>query len=500
MVLTVGAMKVCILHPSYEGSTSPCNGLDPQAEPERWLSNAHSYKSVRILKATSASQVIQLAKEDFDVFINLCDGAWDEDRPGIDVVQALEKLNLPFTGARSHFYEPSKDVMKMVAIYHGIKTPVYRVCKTAQDALSAAAELKFPVIVKHRSGYSSIGMTRSSKCEGKEQLLLEVQKMVDQFGAALVEEFIAGREFTALVSECPEGPDPVVAYQPVECVFPEGEEFKHFDVKWVAHHGIEWRPVVEEQLDGALRSMAVTMFKALRGTGYGRIDVRGDASGELFFLEMNPNCGVFYPPEEPGSADQILAMDPSAHHGIFLDRVIRAAIQDHRRRQPSFEVRQKGEGFGLFATRNITQAEVVEHLEEKPVPLVTRAHVAANWDKQKHRWFQQYAYPVGRNVWAMWSEDPQDWKPLNHSCDPNVWLDGLNVAARRDVADGEELTIDYATFCIDSEAFDCQCGTTDCRGRVTGKDFLAPWIEEEYKLHLSDAVLTAREASLCSTD
>ena len=35
----------------------------------------------------------------FDVYFNLCDGAADEDYPGLDVVQAMEELNMPFTGS-----------------------------------------------------------------------------------------------------------------------------------------------------------------------------------------------------------------------------------------------------------------------------------------------------------------------------------------------------------------------------------------------------------------
>ena len=26
-------------------------------------------------------------------------------------------------------------------------------------------------------------------------------------------------------------------------------------------------------------------------------------------------------------------------------------------------------------------------------------------------------------------KDPEDWKPINHACDPNAWLDGLNLTA-----------------------------------------------------------------------
>ncbi len=38
-----------------------------------------------------------------DVYVNLCDGAWDEDRAGMEVVKALEMFKVPFTGASSEF-------------------------------------------------------------------------------------------------------------------------------------------------------------------------------------------------------------------------------------------------------------------------------------------------------------------------------------------------------------------------------------------------------------
>ncbi len=32
-------------------------------------------------------------------------------------------------------------------------------------------------------------------------------------------------------------------------------------------------------------------------------------------LEINPNCGAFYPPTDPGSADLCLLQDPEGHGG-----------------------------------------------------------------------------------------------------------------------------------------------------------------------------------------
>lgn len=65
---------------------------------------------------------------------------------------------------------------------------------------------------------------------------------------------------------------------------------------------------------------------------------------------------------------------------------------------------------------------------------------------------------------------------INHSCEPNcaVKLDSdlitANVFALQDIADGEELTLDYAVFEGSIENFppSCLCGSASCRGTITG--------------------------------
>jgi hypothetical protein len=51
----------------------------------------------------------------FDVYLNLCEGYEEPEYSGLDVVLALEKLNLPFTGADSRFYEPTREEMQSAA-------------------------------------------------------------------------------------------------------------------------------------------------------------------------------------------------------------------------------------------------------------------------------------------------------------------------------------------------------------------------------------------------
>lgn len=166
-------MYIAILHPSYEGSAAPFKGFDPFCDPSRYLPGP-IYTHVNVAKATAVRQVSEIARLGVDVAINLCDGAWDEDRPGIEVVQTLERLNIAFTGAGSTFYEPSREAMKMACHSAGGRFPPYVRARRMEDAERALARLRFPMIVKHRNSYSSIGLTRDSRVTDAEALRREV--------------------------------------------------------------------------------------------------------------------------------------------------------------------------------------------------------------------------------------------------------------------------------------------------------------------------------------
>jgi D-alanine-D-alanine ligase len=49
------------------------------------------------------------------------------------------------------------------------------------------------------------------------------------------------------------------------------------------------------------------------------------ADGTIYMLEINPNCGIFYAPDEPGSADFSLMNDPVYSHKKFLKLIVRSA-------------------------------------------------------------------------------------------------------------------------------------------------------------------------------
>jgi len=75
---------------------------------------------------------------------------------------------------------------------------------------------------------------------------------------------------------------------------------------------------------------------------------------------------------------------------------------------------------------------------------------------------------------------------LNHSCEPNLGLQGQVVSvALRDIRAGKELTADYAM--TDNEPYEmtCRCGRPSCRGTITGFDWRKPELQAKYTGYFS---------------
>lgn len=322
-------MRICLLT-NQDLDADPFPVDDWPCDPRPFYSDAR-WDVECLKKATSVDQVTRRVREGFDLFFNLCDGAADQDTPGIEVVQTLERHGVAFTGATSAFYEPSREAMKLACRTEGIDTPKYVLAREEADVDRAAALLRFPLFVKHHSSYSSVDLSRRSRVVSMAGLRRQASRIMRRHGAALIEEFIEGTEITVLVAENPDDPARPTTYTPIQYRFPEGDTFKHSRMKWVEYASMTAFPVRDPALDARVRDVCARFFVALGGASFGRCDLRVDASGNPYMLEINPNCGVYYLPKEAGSADICLAHDPAGHVG-FTRQLIRAALRRHELR------------------------------------------------------------------------------------------------------------------------------------------------------------------------
>jgi hypothetical protein len=267
----------------------------------------------------------------FDIYFNLCDGSNDKRHrfEGLDVVRALEKVNLAFTGADSQFYEPSREEMQAVAEMNQIRFARGGNVAGISEAEVLVQGLRYPLMVKHPNSFGSTGMTRKSCVKNKRALQSQVRRICEKFGSARVEEFIEGREFTVLVSDNPDDLSRSHAYSPAELIFPEGESFLYSHVKW--RKWVYLKPVPDEELAFKLMDMTRKMYLALQGVGYARCDIRMREDGELVMIEINPNCGILFIPAHFGPADVVIEYDRDGHAGFFQRIFHSAAMRQQER-------------------------------------------------------------------------------------------------------------------------------------------------------------------------
>jgi len=138
-------------------------------------------------------------------------------------------------------------------------------------------------------------------------------------------------------------------------------------------------------------------------------------------------------------------------------------------------------GRGLFATKPIQKGEIIGI---KGGHIIDRKTLASIEDIVRDSELQItdnfYLAPLRneeRNNVMMY---------LNHSCSPNIGVEGSIVfVAMRDIKVGEELTIDYVMIDDASYKMSCKCESKNCRKIITGKDWKRPGLQHKYRGYFS---------------
>ncbi len=284
--------------------------------------------------------------------LNLCDGDEINGSPGLSVIDHLEQANVVYTGADHHFYHitTSKISMKHAfdrasvsnASWFAISSPTY----TLNGEFHSMAK---PIIVKPAVSAGSIGLGVKNVVHTETELTNLVSELYKDYhgwnlaaGGFVAEAFISGREFTSFIVGSG-GSEKV--YPPVERVFhkdlPDLEKFLSFDRLWEFYDGekpigdyedfYNYHPV-ESGLTEQINALSVDAYRAVGGTGYGRIDIRQDQkTGKLYTLEVNAQCGLSED-ENYTSIGAILRYAKEAYHQV-VSNILQDAIYRHEQKQ-----------------------------------------------------------------------------------------------------------------------------------------------------------------------
>jgi D-alanine-D-alanine ligase len=264
-----------------------------------------------------------------DVVFNLLEEFHQEQSLDYNVPAYLELLRIPYTGCnpRGLVISRGKALSKKLLAYHRIRVPQFAVFPRSRK-IRRPARLAFPLIVKSLIADASVGIARASVVDSDEKLGERVGFVHERIGTdAIAEEYIAGRELYVGAL----GNDRLTVLPTWELEFgnlpPDApqiatERIKH-DVEHQDRMGILQGPAEDlpPGVESRIAPLTRRIYRILELDGYARIDYRLSSSGELYFLEANPN---------PEIAEREEFASSARHAGIsypeLLRRIVRLAL------------------------------------------------------------------------------------------------------------------------------------------------------------------------------
>jgi D-alanine-D-alanine ligase len=206
----------------------------------------------------------------------------------------LQQLGIPYTGAQLNAFllTANKCTAKRWMMAGSIATP-----EIATEVDRSLA----PYIIKSATEDGSLGITQDSIVYDEATLQAVIAARQQQFsGEWFAERYIAGREFNIALLAGPNGPQvlPIAEMQFID--FPEGQlPIVDYAAKWHTHSR-EYQATVrnfifndtDQILLNKLTELSLACWHWFKASGYARVDVRVDANGQPWVLELNVNPGI----------------------------------------------------------------------------------------------------------------------------------------------------------------------------------------------------------------
>jgi D-alanine-D-alanine ligase len=228
----------------------------------------------------------RLRRDAPDMVINLVDSVKGVESLAAAIPGILELLDIPYTGADmlGMSLDTNKFLVKKLLQQNGVPVPNYQLFYTPQDYLEPA--LRFPLISKLNAIHGSVEITQDAVSENEKQLRKRLRFLIRTYKQpVLVEEFISGRELTAIVLH-----EKKKKVYLAEKVFADPDKkylFLTFEDQWLTEAGSAFH--YARYKDPLLVEYVKKAFEVSRMADYAKFDVRLDQSGRYYFIDTNSN-------------------------------------------------------------------------------------------------------------------------------------------------------------------------------------------------------------------
>ena len=248
-----------------------------------------------------------------ELVFNLVDSVKGKENLAATIPGVLELLGIPYTGASmlGLALDTNKFLIKELLQRNGLPVPRFQLFTSAKEYLDPT--LRFPLISKLNAIHGGVEITREAVSEDEKALRKRLRKLIRTYHqSVLVEEFVGGREITAILLE---GNRKKVYL--AEKIFRHTEGpyvFLTFEDQWLTGPNAAF--YYQTYRDPLLRELVRKAFDVVNMGDYGKFDVRLDEAGRYYFIDSNCNP-AFGPKETDTALSVILDMNGISFYEVF---------------------------------------------------------------------------------------------------------------------------------------------------------------------------------------
>ena len=282
-------IKLLFVSPDY-------TGIYPYSHVETNYFSKEKYEcDVRLIKNENIEEIIRISEE-YDCIVNLCDGYMDNkyDIPNTNFIRRLEENGIPYTGGNERSYLISKaDLIGKVPTPQSIHYEEY---ERNNDIIK---EVRYPLFIKPNNLGCSELIDNNSVVNNKEELDNQLNKIIERTRDIIIQEYINGSEYTALVFRNKNGE--IICLDPIEITFTNDIKYLTNDIKVNSFDTVGYNFEIDEDKVEKIKEVCKYTYDKLNLNSYVRLDLR-----ELYVIDVNAYPEIFGLEEEEDIADTII--------------------------------------------------------------------------------------------------------------------------------------------------------------------------------------------------
>lgn len=288
---------------------------------------------VRIPVSPEGKWIDRIKRGRFDVAFNMCEGIDGVAELEPPVISVLELFGVAYTGSSSYTTALClrKHVVNALLSQSGLPVPPWITVRRGSRVRSVG----YPVIVKPAAEDASIGVEQRSVVRTSRTLKARVEAMLRTFDEVIVQRFVDGRELNVGIVG-----DTILPIAEIDfATMPKGLwRIVTYRSKWETGSDEDLGAIPRCPADLPAKSanevqrVALEAWRLVGGHGYGRIDMRLDANGLPWILEVNSNPDI-----APDAGFARMARTAGIEYATLVRTITELGLARKRDQQPQYE-------------------------------------------------------------------------------------------------------------------------------------------------------------------